>query len=151
MFRHVWSVLCERISTDKNTNLVSFLSCVENINVRKLPVNMRNLSLGMRWVKEGEKEELLKLSISLIRPDATEELLFKGEQKIEKYGFRCNLILNGMPIKEIGTHTFKIQMYSDNKWTTVQEIPLTVSVKTTTKTIGKSELPEKKSRRRRIS
>ena len=51
MIKHIWSVLCERISIDQYSNLASYLSCIEGITIKKLPFTFPSLAFGSRWYK----------------------------------------------------------------------------------------------------
>jgi hypothetical protein len=134
MFKHVWSVLCERISIDQNTNLVSYLTSTEGFTTESLPIAVLNLAYGTRWYKEGDGEEILRIRLFLVAPDGSEKELITGEQKSKANNHRTNIMLNGLFFEQSGDYMFKLQMQEDDKWVTVHEMPLTISVKTPEKT-----------------
>ncbi len=128
MFEHIWSVLCERVSIDQDTNLASYLTAVEGINAMQLPITVQNLSLGTRWHKEEDSEAHLSIRLFLVAPDGMEEKLVDGVQSTTSRNHRVNFILNGLVFKKIGRYVLKLQVKNDERWTTVHEIPLEITI-----------------------
>lgn len=128
MFEHIWSVLCERISIDQDTNLASYLTAVEVINAKQLPIAVHNLSLGTRWHKDEESEAILWIRLSLISPDGKEKKLVEGEQHATSRNHRVNFILNGIVFEKIGRYALRLQVKEEEAWSTVHEIPLEITL-----------------------
>lgn len=129
MFNHVWSVLCERISVDKDTGLISYLTSVEDITAQKLPSIIKNLSFGSRWFKMSDSKDILNIRLSLIRPDETEQELIKTDDlKIDPKldNIRLNFALDNLQVKEKGIYVFRLERKKDNNWQVVSETPLKV-------------------------
>ena len=135
MVKHIWSVLCERISIDQESKLVSYLSCVEGITAVELPAAINNLAFGSRWYKDGESEEILRFRLMLLSPDGTEQILLdSGDQIITNNNHRTNIILNGFNFEQGGNYTFRLHQKLDKKWVVVNETPLNVTLKPKAKT-----------------
>lgn len=146
MLKHMWSVLCERISIDRHSNLCSYLSCIEAITTSSLPAVIQNLSFGCRWNKSGESKETLRLKLTVISPDGKEiPLIESAESVIEGKNHRVNFILNGMSFKQNGIYTFRLKRHVGNKWSKVQDIPLNVFLKDADKeSVGSDKKNKKK-------
>jgi len=128
MIKNVWSVLCERIVIDKDTNLVSYLTCIEEITGHQIPANYPLLSLGSLWQTNEPKKDTLQLKLCLVSPDGSEQKLLETEEVVlEKERHRTNIVLNGITFKEAGEYCFRVQQRSGGKWITVSEIPLKVN------------------------
>jgi len=130
MLKHIYSVLCERISTDENTHLVSYLSCVEGLTTTKLPVRLQNLAFGSRWHKYGESEEILKFRLSLVSTTGEEKVLIESEElTVRSDNHRINIALEGLLFEQAGIYTFRLRKQENGKWVVVHEIPLKVELK----------------------
>ncbi|GBD98430.1 hypothetical protein BMS3Abin07_00444 [bacterium BMS3Abin07] len=146
MVKHIWSVLCERISIDQETKLASYLTCIEGIVAVELPAVINNLAFGSRWYKDGESEETLRFRLMLLSPDGTEEILIDSRsQNINSDNHRTNIILNAMDFKQSGNYTFRLYQRLDKKWVVVNEIPLNITLKPEAKT--KTPNKEKKTKK----
>ena len=64
----------------------------------------------------------------------------KNEQLLKTDNHRSNLILNGLSLEKSGIYTFRLQTQENEKWITVHEIPLTISLESES---TPKELPEK--------
>lgn len=133
MIKHIWSILCERISIDKKTNLLSYLTCVEEFTVTQLPVSSPILAFGTLWQTDSPSQEKLIFKLILIMPDGSEKVLFESKDFVfEKERHRTNVILNGLTFDQTGTHIFKMQKKQKNEWETVAEIPMKIKLQTET-------------------
>lgn len=128
MVKHIWSVLCERISQDQASNLISYLTCIEALVVPGLPVLVQNLALGSRWNRDGDTEETLKFRLLLQLPDQTEQVLISAQATIKEANHRTNFVLNGVIFAQAGEHCFILQTQKDSNWVTVSEVPFYIKV-----------------------
>lgn len=127
MAKHIWSVLCERISVDQRTNLVSYLSCIEGIRAHELPFAVPNLSLGTLWLTDKKTTEKITFRLVLGCPDQTEKLLVEGSQEqAPSARARINLILDGLAVDQTGQHTFRVEMLNNDSWEVKAELPFDV-------------------------
>lgn len=130
MIKHIWSILCERISVDQQTNLVSYLTCIEEIAVAKLPAIHSFFALGSTWRTDHPGEDIIKIRLVQISPDGSKKTLIEtNDFKLETERHRTNLVLNGIPFDQAGTYVFRIESQSGSAWKTEAEIPLRVILK----------------------
>jgi hypothetical protein len=130
MIKHIWSILCERISIDQETNLVSYLTCVEEITANKLPAVHPLFAMGSIWHTDCPGEDMLKIRLVCISPDGTRrDLIETKEFKLDKERHRTNLILNGISFDQAGKYMFRLESKSEKGWKTETEIPIKISVK----------------------
>jgi len=65
----------------------------------------------------------------LISPGGSEKVLIEPEDYIfEKERHRTNIILNGIPFEQPGTHIFRMQRKQAKGWDTVAEIPMKIMI-----------------------
>ncbi len=131
MIRHVWSILCERVTIDSDTKLASYLICIEGITAKSLPASLNHMALGSRWYKDSQVDEELQFQLMLISPSGEEKTLITSDRQIiQSNNQRINVLLNGLSFPSVGTYIFKVRMKSGNAdtWIDVQEIPLTISL-----------------------
>ena len=128
MFKHVWSVLCERVSIDQNSNLASHFTCIEGIETIQLPFPLLTLTYASRWYKDDDTEEIIKVNLVLIAPDGSETKLVEGEAKTALRNQRFNILLNGLMISQSGTHKFKLLQEHEGHWVVAHEMPFNVKL-----------------------
>jgi len=130
MIKHIWSILCERISVDQQTNLVSYLSCIEEITVTQLPAIHSLFALGSIWQTDRPGEDILKIRLVRISPDGLKNTLIETDDfKLDTERHRTNLILNGILFDQAGTYVFRVESRLKAAWKTETEIPLKVKSK----------------------
>jgi hypothetical protein len=119
--------MCERISIDQETNLVSYLTCIEEISVTQLPVIHPLFAIGSIWKTDRPGDDVLKVRLVRISPDGQEnELIETSDFRLEKERHRTNIILNGISFDQVGTYIFKVQSRTDGTWKPEAEIPLSI-------------------------
>jgi hypothetical protein len=129
MIKHIWSILCERIITDKQTNLVSYLTAIEALTVAKLPINVPLLSFGCLWLSDSEQENILELRLIMVNPDKSEKEIVATQQiKFPGKRFRANIIMDGLVFKQSGTHGLRLERLNNKNWEQVVEIPFDINV-----------------------
>ncbi|MCF7795284.1 hypothetical protein K9M50_02920 [Patescibacteria group bacterium] len=138
--KHVWTILCEKSIIDSQTNLLSLLNCVEEINLamkeskfqennnRLIPVNLELISL---WsIDDYTKENINEIKIELKNPQniiiGNENLLLKAKKG--KKRLRNKININEIPVNKEGRYIFKILQKRNNKYITVSEIPLDITI-----------------------
>lgn len=128
MFKHVWSVLCERVSIDQSSNLVSHLTCVEGIDTLQLPFPLMLLTHVSRWYKDDDVEDSIKTKLVLVAPDSSETKLAETELKTVLRNQRLNILLNGAMISQAGTYRFRLLQEREGQWIVAHEIPLNIKL-----------------------
>ncbi len=144
MLKHIWSILCERIITDKETNLVSYLTIIEALTVSKLPINVPLLAFGSLWISDNEQNNILELRLIMVNPDKSKKEIITTEQvQFATRRFRANIILNNIVFNQSGTHRLQLERKNNGKWEHIVEIPfdinVTVQQKETKKTFNRKK------------
>ncbi len=137
--KHIWTVICQNSSIDKETNLLSMFDCIEELSleINKIKSSKSNLSIPIKfdivsfWIIENpEKENTLEIAIEILDPN--KKLLHRLENKFDvKKGalrFRNRIHMQGLPITEAGRYIIKIMQKNKKDLKTVTELPLDVKI-----------------------
>jgi hypothetical protein len=136
MIEHVWSVLCGRAVTDRETNNMSLLEVIEQVNLLgpmpepgqrvALPIPFEVVSLWSRG-NPNEREESTG-RIKIIAPNNAEVLAHEFSiNLIEHARVRTQMRSVGIPLAGVGRYVFSIEIKRPNEiWETVAKIPLQV-------------------------
>ena len=133
MIDHVWSVICSRSSTDKETNNLSLFDIIEQLNVlgplpdagakNAVPVAYEIVSL---WARSGAEPEESTGRVRLVGPNGAEA--FTQEFPVNLTGharMRTQLRTVGFPILGSGRYVFFIEIRRPNdNWESVARIPV---------------------------
>lgn len=142
--KHVWSIICQSSSIDRQTNSLSLFNSIEEIhlsikskeffqkNKNIFPIKFQIVSF---WLV-GEKDQELEIRIDLLDPK--KERLSRFEKKFEVKGsdneklkrFKSRINIEGMPISGEGRYFFEIQLKQPKKkeYNIVAQIPLDVDI-----------------------
>lgn len=130
MVKHIWTVLAGNIITDRQTNLMSYINCIEEIVTTKLPVQLPVIGIGTIWEKDSDKDESLNLKISLVFPSGNVKDIFKSSNIVmTKKRHRLNIITGRWEINEEGVYKIKIEILENDGWATANEVPFMVQFK----------------------
>lgn len=133
MIYHVWSVLCSRSSTDKETNNVSLFDVIEQLNVLApdpipdgagIPIQSELVTL---WSRENPEEPgRTGGRVRLLSPNAS--VAFAQEFDInllEHHRVRTQLRMNGFPLRGFGRYLLVVeQRQGEDAWREVARIPI---------------------------
>ncbi len=130
MIKNMWCVLCQKILTDKDTNLVSHINCVDSLTVKgKFPVHIVSLSLSTCWKKNKVGLEIFKIKLLYKLPSGKQEEIFiSGDIAMEKQTHRVNFVIDGFEVKEEGKNELIIEYYDEGKWKNADTVFLHVSL-----------------------
>lgn len=140
---HVWTVLCRRAITDRETNQVTLVDAIEGIAVTDTELGSGDqppeasfeceVTLLSFWVRSNPAEpERGESRVSLRGPDGnaiqsdTEirlEIDLTGTQQ-----FRTQLKMNHLPLHGQGRYTFEVELNVERAWETVARIPYDVVI-----------------------
>jgi len=136
--KHNWSTICQRSLTDQDTNQISLVDCLEQLN---LPSDAfgKNLNLRLEIISyftgfDASKDRKVKRTIKLFDPQDNELNDFKVEELLDIpknfSRFRLRSISSSFPITTPGTYKFKI-FASEGKddLTEVAELEIDVMMK----------------------
>jgi hypothetical protein len=132
MIKHIWSVFCSNVITDKDSNNISLINVIEQLKIFSapaesgiLPIHLELISYWVRGIPEVA--EVGNSRVSFLSP--SDKLLISQEIPIglnDRDRIRNRLVYNGLPLEEPGIHTFRIELQSDGEWVEVSSLPLFV-------------------------
>jgi hypothetical protein len=134
MINHVWSVVCNRSATDRETNNISLFEVLEQLNVLgPLPDPNANIAIPVQyevvslWIRENPAElEESKGRIILVAPNGAE--VYTQEFPVdltENDRMRSQVRAVGLPVRGAGRYLFKVEIQREaNSWETVARIPV---------------------------
>lgn len=129
MIRHIWTILARTIITDKETNLISYVNCIEEITTKNLPATLPTIGIGTLWEKDSNQAELLKLRISLIYPSGKSKEILKTEDiSMVKIRHRLNILAGNLIVEEEGKHNIQVEILYNNNWDVVSKVPFFVNI-----------------------
>lgn len=127
MTSNIWSILCKEIINDSRTNQHSYINCIEEIEVSKLPSDLGAFYIGTLWVKSSNDVEDLKLRFTRINPSGSKEHSFVIDNiRMGSKRHRVNVAVGEFKIKEEGTYRIIIESFNNEKWNIEKEIPFDV-------------------------
>jgi len=138
--KNIWSIIASRTIIDKESNMLSILDCIEQINVsskdntidkkviKNIPAKFEIISF---WIDEEiSKERQGKFMIELYDPNINKINEFQSTFVMPKKMKRIRTIITfeGLPITTAGEYLFKIKLKNDKKesYKQVSELPLEV-------------------------
>lgn len=132
MAKHVWSVLCERVSIDQRTNLVSYLTCMEGVAASQLPIAVPALAIGSLWLRDVDEEHSFVFRLVIIGPDKSQKMLIEGSQEWGPNGkARTTFVMDSFPIEQTGQYVFRIETQNaGGDWESQAMLPLDVELRT---------------------
>ena len=124
----IWSVICSIILTDRFTNSVSYIQCLEQISTKDLPQELPYLVIGSLWERDSEAKEHFKFRIVLEKPSGSKKTVFDDKTTMEKKRHRLNVNLSGLEIEEPGRHIFHIDYNQGKRWKNAFKLPLQINL-----------------------
>jgi len=136
MTRHVWTVACMHAVIDQESNLVSLLDVIEQINIPGKPAPDKTVGLTLDlttlWVRENpETPEKGRARITLVSPSGAElksiimDVDLSAHERLRSRGRFV-----GIPAPEDGRYTFRVDSAPENseEWIQVALIPLQIAL-----------------------
>lgn len=144
---HVWSVLCRRAITDKETNQMTLVDSIEHIGVtldsdqpltahdedpeRKIGIKLE-ATLISYWVRsENDAPEKGICRVSLLGPNRVTigREMTMAIDLTKKRRMRTQLTLEGLPFTGLGRYNFLVEMEdADGDWKTAARVPYEVEL-----------------------
>ena len=135
MTRHVWTVACMHAVIDQESNLVSLLDVIEQINIPGKPAPDKavglTLDLTTLWVRENpDTPEKGCARITFVSPTGAElksiimDVDLSAHERLRSRGRFV-----GIPAPEDGRYTFRVESAPENSEEWIQEalIPLQIA------------------------
>lgn len=127
MAKLVYSILCNDLIVDKETNSTSFIRTVEHAVVSKLPATLPAVYVGTMWELDEEDEKGFSVALQLVPPEGKPETL--GMQEVAPHGtvlHKMNFQLPGLNVAQEGRHTLTVAIRKGEEWKAVARLPLYV-------------------------
>jgi len=135
MIFHLWSVLCQAVITDKETNGVSYIQAFHGVKLTgELPGKLPPITIGTAWRKDSTEAEKFRLRVTLEAPSgkkkSTDEI--SAEIPEESNNYRFNIRLLDHPVNESGMHFVNVEwkQTSKGKWKPAAILPLNIEIST---------------------
>jgi hypothetical protein len=136
MIDHVWTVLCQRSLIDRNSNNVTLIEIIEQLNItgREDPIVVQMpMELVSLWTRrDPETRARGRYRISFIEPDnaMTLEPYVADIDLTNHSRFRTRARMGGFPIRRAGRHKFRVdlQVEGEEEWRQIVEVPVQVNI-----------------------
>lgn len=134
MIKHAWTVLCDKVIVDRQTNNVS-LDSIDQLTVHGMTpsgdekvVIPTAVTLATLWYRDpGDEPERGAARMRFVSPDG--ETLGQAELDIdlsERPRARTFGRLGGLPFSSFGTYFFRMELQENGEWHEVAKIPFQI-------------------------
>jgi len=134
MIDHVWTVVCSRAVTDRESNNVSLQNVVEQITIRgepipdaMVPIPLDVVTLWVRANTDIPSRGYTRLIF--LSPSGTVIGSLESEVDLSEYErYRTRTHFQGLPVTEPGRYTFRVELQNEgeSEWHQVALIPLRI-------------------------
>jgi hypothetical protein len=131
---HIWTILCNSTSVDRDTNMLSIFNILEQIRfsgefpleeTQRILLNIP-FQVVTLWEPSGDNEtEVSKAKLCFISPKG--EMLSEEEYDVvfeQSQKFRRIIRMFGIPYVENGTYHFEVRVSDGITWKAVASTPL---------------------------
>src|SRR6266542_2525413 len=137
MIEHIWSVLCSRSIIDSETNSISLLDILEQLQIASAPIpdgGVINVTFNFELVSlwnRGRDNEPSRGRGRILVQNPSHTIIGQSEFEIDlssHQGMRTRTKSPGLPVQQAGRHFFVIQFqgHSETEWREVAHIPLDI-------------------------
>jgi hypothetical protein len=163
MAEHIWSVLCNKISVDRVTNILSIFDVREGASFKiikpeegKQVVIPINLTLVSMWIRSDlNKPESIKFKPVVLSPDGKKmddlgvELV---ADLVNNHKHRTNIQFMDFPISQSGFYRFQLEVKEVKnkkiKWNKVCDIPFEVNIQVDDSEVTNNSIKKKTSKKK---
>lgn len=139
---HIWSVLCARSIIDSETNNISLIDVIEQVNlpappppstdggVTFIPISLELVSLWSRENADAPENRRCRVRVNSpggLPAGMPTTVEFQVDLTVHQRS-RTRARLPGLPIRETGTCSFVVEMSRDGEYTQVASIPLLIMI-----------------------
>jgi len=141
MARHTWSVLCSRSVLDAETNNMTLVEVIEQINIVIPPspppaegrgLAPMSLELVSLWMRDNlDVPERAQSRIRILLPNGTEAASMSNDVDLSTFArARLRGRMQGVPIENNvgGTYEFVVEKKEGDSWRQVASVPLQVVI-----------------------
>jgi len=79
MLENIWNVICKDVITDQQTNSVSYLNCLEEVILPKIPLALPSFNIGTLWQNKSDAPEIIKVKIDIKTPSGNRKTLLETD------------------------------------------------------------------------
>jgi hypothetical protein len=134
MILHVWTVACIHAIVDQESNLISLLDVIEQINISEKPAPKKaiglTLDLATLWIREDpEVPEKGHAKITFVSPSGVELKSIRTDVNLGKHErLRSRGRFVGLPTPEAGRYIFRVDLEDEasKEWKEVASIPIRI-------------------------
>jgi len=135
MIDHVWTVLCSMVSTAKETNNVSLLNVVEQINLGAQPSEedsaiRLDLVLISLWARADPDEPAVGQALfEILDPSGEQLIAVPGTLDLKRFErLRTPVGIEGIKFRGFGRYRFKVHYRNSEEeaWQLVASVPLRI-------------------------
>jgi hypothetical protein len=129
MARLLWALTCQRVITDRDTNLVSYIDGFEQFGVPKLPFPFPPFYVATLWERESPRDSLA-MRIRVLAPNKTALQTFepKGTLKFPVPRHRMNVLLGGHMVEQDGRFKIVVEQKKGNRWRKEKTLQIDVNL-----------------------
>lgn len=145
MLKHIWTVLCSRSIIDAETNNISLVDVIEQVELKKAPKDSGKGSIEEKlvlpltftlvnfWVKEKDAKEFkgfLEIEFSDPRDKVLSTIGYVFDVPVANRRMRTRTIVAGLTVNESGIYKFRTKVKFNEKdiYTVVEDTPLEVLI-----------------------
>jgi len=130
MARLLWALTCQRVITDRDTNLVSYIDGFEQFGVPKLPFPFPPFYVATLWERESP-HDTLSMRIRVLAPNNKAFQTFepKGALKFPFPRHRVNVLLGGrVAVQQEGRFRIILEQKKGNQWRKEKSLQIDVKL-----------------------
>ncbi len=131
MIRHVWSVVCASSIIDAQTNNISLINVLEQLNLAAAPPTTPTpipvpLQLVSLWARdENSTAESATARIRLRTPGGLEDEIGQFAVDLSHYArYRSRMMITHLLVDRAGYYEFMVERQSGEGWAEVARVPL---------------------------
>jgi hypothetical protein len=141
MAKLLWALPCFQVLTDRETNTVSYITCVEEMGVGEIPGKFPGLFVGTHWTRTSEEDDYIRSRIRVFNPSGgevyTKELEERAFEDFQRY--RINVQVSGFDITETGKYNIAVEQKENGDWVEKSRFPVSISEVASTEVSDASE------------
>lgn len=128
MPRFLWGLICQRVITDQDTNLPSYIDIIEEFGVPKVPYRFPPLTFVSVWRRELDDEEL-RLRVRVQCPSGATAFTHELDLiRMTKLRQRVNFRFGGFSSEETGDFRVTVESHGVDGWKDAASVPITVNL-----------------------
>jgi len=129
MPKHLWSVPCQMVLTDQETNAVSYIGAIEGFMIPETPFPFPPIFVGTVWMRQSD-DDAVEMRLRVLSP--SNDILFTKAhpRKVfeDFFRYRINIRFGGFDMTEGGMHHVLVEHREEGNWVEDTRLPIHVEV-----------------------